>query len=90
VYDGEKAVEEAADFRPDMILLDIGMPKLNGYDVARQIRGQQWSNGTVLVALTGWGQEEDKRRATEAGFDRHFTKPIDPLELHRLVSEFRD
>jgi PAS domain S-box-containing protein len=89
VYDGVKAVEEAAAFRPDVILLDIGMPKLNGYDAAKQIREQRWSEGTMLVALTGWGQEEDKRKASEAGFDRHFTKPLDPAELQRLISEFR-
>jgi CheY-like chemotaxis protein len=89
VYDGVEAVEQAEAFRPDLILLDIGMPKLNGYDAARRIRGQRWSEGTVLVALTGWGQEEDKRRASEAGFDRHFTKPLDPAELQRLMTEFR-
>jgi signal transduction histidine kinase len=87
VYDGEKAVAEAEEFRPDMVVLDIGMPKLDGYAVARMIREQPWSSGTVLVALTGWGQEEDKRKAAEAGFDRHFTKPIDPAELQRLVAE---
>ncbi len=88
VHDGIKAVEEAAAFRPDVILLDIGMPRLNGYDAARLIREQRWSNGTMIVALTGWGQDEDKRRATEAGFDRHFTKPLDPAELQRLITGF--
>jgi CheY-like chemotaxis protein len=87
VYDGEKAVAEAEEFRPDMVVLDIGMPKLDGYAVARMIREQPWSSGMVLVALTGWGQEEDKRKAADAGFDRHFTKPIDPAELQRLVTE---
>jgi CheY-like chemotaxis protein len=89
VHDGIKAVEEAATFRPDVILLDIGMPRLNGYDAARLIREQRWSTGTMIVALTGWGQDEDKRRAAEAGFDRHFTKPLDPAELQKLISEFR-
>ena len=89
VYDGLEAVEEAATFRPDVIVLDIGMPKLNGYDAARKIREQRWSDGTMLVALTGWGQEEDKRKAAEAGFHRHFRKPLDPAELQRLISEFR-
>jgi CheY-like chemotaxis protein len=89
VHDGIKAVEEAATFRPDVILLDIGMPRLNGYDAARLIREQRWSNGTMIVALTGWGQDEDKRRATEAGFDRHFTKPLDPAALQKLIGEFR-
>jgi PAS domain S-box-containing protein len=89
VYDGLEAVEEAAAFRPDVIVLDIGMPKLNGYDAARRIREQRWSEGTMLVALTGWGQEEDRRKASEAGFHRHFRKPLDPAELQRLISEFR-
>jgi signal transduction histidine kinase len=89
VYDGVEAVEQAAAFRPDLILLDIGMPKLNGYEAAKLIREQEWSAGTMLVAVTGWGQEEDKRRTSEAGFDCHFTKPLDPAALHKLVSEFR-
>jgi CheY-like chemotaxis protein len=87
VHDGIQAVEEAATFRPDVILLDIGMPRLNGYDTARRIREQGWSEGTVLVALTGWGQEEDKRRASEAGFDRHVTKPVNPADLEQLITE---
>jgi CheY-like chemotaxis protein len=63
------------------------MPRLNGYDAARRIRAQQWSDGAILVALTGWGQEEDKRRASEAGFDRHVTKPMNPADLERLITE---
>jgi CheY-like chemotaxis protein/nitrogen-specific signal transduction histidine kinase len=87
VHDGVQAVEEAEAFQPDVILLDIGMPRLNGYEAARRIRGQQWSEAATLVALTGWGQEEDKRRATEAGFDKHFTKPVNPADLERLIAE---
>ncbi|HEV8256648.1 MAG TPA: ATP-binding protein [Casimicrobiaceae bacterium] len=86
VRDGMEAVEEAAAFRPDVILLDIGMPRLNGYDAARRIREQRWGKGMFLVALTGWGQDEDKRRATEAGFDLHFTKPVNPADLEQLVA----
>jgi PAS domain S-box-containing protein len=89
VFDGMEAVEEAETFRPDLILLDIGMPKLNGYDAARRIREQDWSQDTTLVALTGWGREDDKRKAAEAGFDRHFTKPIDPAALERLIADFQ-
>jgi PAS domain S-box-containing protein len=89
VFDGMEAVEEAETFRPDVILLDIGMPKLNGYEAARRIRQKGWSQGTKLVALTGWGREDDKHKAAEAGFDRHFTKPIDPAVLERLIAEFR-
>jgi two-component system CheB/CheR fusion protein len=86
VRDGVQAVEEAAGFRPDMVLLDIGMPRLNGYDAARRIREQRWGSEMILVALTGWGQEEDKRRATEAGFDLHFTKPVSPADLEKLMA----
>ncbi len=86
VHDGVQAVEEAATFRPDVILLDIGMPRLDGYAAARRIREERWGRAMVLVALTGWGQEEDKRRATEAGFDKHFTKPVDPTDLEQLVA----
>ena len=89
VNDGVQAVEEAAAFRPDMVLLDIGMPRLNGYDAARRIRAERWGKNIVVVALTGWGQEEDKRLALEAGFDRHFTKPVDPADLERLIAGLR-
>ncbi|HEV8362093.1 MAG TPA: ATP-binding protein [Gemmatimonadaceae bacterium] len=86
VHDGVQAVEEAAAFRPDVVLLDIGMPRLNGYDVARAIREQRWGAGMVLVALTGWGQDDDIHRADEAGFDQHFTKPVNPAALERLIA----
>jgi signal transduction histidine kinase len=85
-YDGEEAVEEAARFHPDLVLLDIGMPRLNGYEAARRIRAEAASPVPRLVALTGWGQDEDKRRASEAGFDEHFTKPVDPEDLVRIVA----
>ena len=86
VRDGVQAVEEASAFRPDLVLLDIGMPRLNGYEAARRIRRERWGKNMLLVALTGWGQDEDKRRASEAGFDRHFTKPVDPSLLDQLVA----
>ncbi|HUR53848.1 MAG TPA: ATP-binding protein, partial [Gemmataceae bacterium] len=85
-HDGQTAVELAEKVRPDVILLDIGMPKLNGYEAARQIRRQKWAGGVLLVALTGWGQDEDKRLAEEAGFDRHFTKPVSPAALADLLA----
>src|SRR5262249_22306193 len=87
VHDGYQAVKEAGSFRPELILMDIGMPKLNGYDAARRIRQQPWSQGMVLVALTGWGQDEDKRRAAEAGFDHHFTKPLNLTDLEKLLAQ---
>jgi CheY-like chemotaxis protein len=69
-----------------VILLDIGLPKLNGYDACRQIRAQPWARGAVLIALTGWGQDEDKRHSKEAGFNFHMIKPVDPQALHKLLA----
>lgn len=77
VHDGLAAVPAALDFRPDLVLLDIGLPGMNGYEVARALRAQPTLARTVLVALTGWGTEEDRRKAMEAGFDQHLTKPVD-------------
>jgi CheY-like chemotaxis protein len=87
--DGLEAVEQAALFQPDLVLMDIGMPRLDGYEAARRIRNQGWSRDTLLVAVTGWGPSDDSEEATAAGFDRHFTKPLDPAELRRLVSSIR-
>lgn len=84
--DGLEAVEQAAAFQPDIVLMDIGMPRLDGYEAARRIRNQDWSRDTLLVAVTGWGPSDDSDEATAAGFDHHFTKPLDPAELRRLVS----
>ncbi|MGB7415239.1 MAG: PAS domain-containing protein, partial [Thermosynechococcaceae cyanobacterium] len=85
--DGLAGFEAAAEFRPDIVLLDIGLPKLNGYEVARKIREQPWGKKMVLVALTGWGQEEDRRRSSEAGFDAHMVKPIEHAALLQLLDE---
>jgi CheY-like chemotaxis protein len=86
-YDGKQAVAAAASFRPDVVLLDIGLPQANGYDVARQLRTQSWGRGTLLIALTGWGQEED-RRLPVAGcrLDAHIVKPVDHAYLVRLLA----
>ena len=86
-YDGLEALENAAAFGPQVAILDIGMPKLNGYDVARRLRSEPWGKSTVLVALTGWGQEQDKADAKAAGFDRHFTKPADIGALNHFLEE---
>jgi len=85
--DGADALESAERHRPDVALLDIGMPRANGYEVARAIRGQPWGRSMVLVALTGWGQESDRRRSHEAGFDSHLTKPVDPHVLDELLAK---
>jgi signal transduction histidine kinase/ActR/RegA family two-component response regulator len=85
-HDGLEAVQATATFRPDVVLLDIGLPKLDGYGAARHIRQRPWGKTMPLVALTGWGQDEDKRRAMEAGFDHHLTKPVDPADLEKLLA----
>ena len=85
-YDGLEAVQAAATLRPDVVLLDIGLPKLNGYEVARRIREQPWGKTMVMVALTGWGQEEDRRKSSESGFNGHMVKPIDHAELMKLLA----
>jgi DNA-binding response OmpR family regulator len=75
-YDGEEAVAAELDFNPEVVLLDIGLPKLSGYDVARAIRSVR-GREVLIIAITGWGQEDDRQRARDAGFDHHFTKPVD-------------
>lgn len=87
-YDGEQAIDLDSAFRPDVVLLDIGLPKLSGYDVARHIRATR-GPGPLVVAITGWGQAEDRQRAREAGFDHHFTKPVDLDRLMELVDRER-
>ena len=84
--DGLQAVDVAAAFRPEVILLDIGMPKLNGYEACRRIREQPWSEKVILIALTGWGQDDDRRRSREAGFNHHMVKPVDPAALEKLLA----
>ena len=84
-YDGEEALDLAARFRPQLALLDIGMPRLNGYDTARRMRTEPFGREMLLIALTGWGQSEDVRRSELAGFDHHLVKPVDPAVLGRLL-----
>ncbi len=86
-YDGEEAVRQAESFRPQAALLDIGLPVINGYEAARRIRSQPWGQGIVLVALTGWGQDEDHKRSRDAGFDHHLVKPVDLPRLAGLLAQ---
>src|SRR3954447_8438721 len=83
-YDGPEAIEAADAFNPAVALLDIGLPRLSGYDIARHVRERR-GNDVLLVAITGWGQDDDRRRAREAGFDHHFTKPADFGVLLELI-----
>ncbi len=86
-HDGLEAMGPAEEFRPDVVLLDIGIPKLNGYEVAQQIRHQPWGQAMILIALTGCGQETDRQRSKAAGFDHHLVKPVDFSALvHPLTS----
>jgi PAS domain S-box-containing protein len=89
VHNGPDAVVVATAFRPDAILLDIGMPGMDGYEVARRIRERPQLAGVVIAALTGWGQEEDRRRTKAAGFDYHLVKPLDPKALDQLLAKLR-
>lgn len=84
-YDGAQAIEVANGVKPEVVIMDIGMPVMNGYEAARMMRLQPWATKAMLIALTGWGQDEDRRRATEAGFDRHIVKPIEPEDIERLI-----
>ena len=88
-HDGVAAVAAAVDLEPDVILMDIGLPGMNGYEAARRIRSQQAEPGPILVALTGWGQDEDRRRSVDAGFDAHVVKPVDHLALTRILDALR-
>jgi signal transduction histidine kinase/ActR/RegA family two-component response regulator len=86
VHDGQTAVEAASEFQPHVVLLDIGLPVLNGYDAARKIREQPWGQKVVLIAVTGWGQDIDRQHSKQAGFDHHLVKPVDPDTLTRLLA----
>ncbi|HXR90990.1 MAG TPA: response regulator, partial [Steroidobacteraceae bacterium] len=85
-HEGAEALRLAAEVKPDVAFLDIGMPGLSGYEVATRIRRESWGRQMVLVAVTGWGQESHKRAAYSAGFDQHFTKPMDPRHLRSIFA----
>jgi CheY-like chemotaxis protein len=85
VHDGLAAVEVAPRYRPDVVLLDIGLPGIDGYEVARRLRRRSELDGLLVVAVTGYGQEGDRQRAREAGFDHHLVKPVDLEILRRLL-----
>lgn len=89
VYDGQAAVEAAPRFRPDAVLLDIGLPRMNGYEVARWLRQRADLGGVLLIAVTGYGQESDRARGREAGFDHHLVKPVDLDVLRGLLSTLK-
>jgi CheY-like chemotaxis protein len=88
-HDGADAVTTAERVRPDVVLMDIGLPVLTGYEACRRIRTHAWGTPMVIVALTGWGQEDDRERALAAGFDLHLVKPVDHADLLRIVASAR-
>jgi CheY-like chemotaxis protein len=87
-HSGTEAMAVGVRQCPDAVVLDIGMPEMNGYEVAQRMREQEWGRSALLLAVTGWGQEDDKERARLAGFDQHLTKPVDPDEVVQLLSAF--
>jgi CheY-like chemotaxis protein len=86
-YDGKEALEAAQTLRPDAAVLEVKMPRLSGYDVARSVRTRSWAHDTVLIAYSEWGRDSDKDLAFEAGFDRHLSKPADLSALNRILDE---
>ena len=86
-HDGFDAIEQAGSYRPDVILLDIGLPQMSGYEVCRTIRKQPWGKAIAVIALTGWGQEADRRRTSEAGFSGHLVKPVNYADLLKLLAQ---
>ncbi len=87
--DGAEGLSAAQTFSPEIVLLDIGLPGTSGYEVAQQLRRLPQTEGSVLVAITGYGQDEDRRRASAAGFDHHLVKPVDPTVLEQLLQRLR-
>jgi CheY-like chemotaxis protein len=88
-YDGEQGLAAARRLKPEVVFLDLGMPKLNGYEACRIMR-KEFGADLFLVALTGWGQDDDRRRSAAAGFDRHVVKPVDPAAVSEMMASFSD
>jgi CheY-like chemotaxis protein len=86
-HDGVEGVAVAEAFRPEVVLMDVGMPRLNGLDATRHIRERPWGKGIVIIALTGWGQETDRRQSREAGCDGHLVKPVSLPDLEKVLKE---
>ena len=85
VYDGQSALTAAEEFQPEIVLLDLGLPTLDGYETGRRLRETECGRAALIVAVTGWGQEQDVARSRAAGFDRHLVKPVSPQVLRTLV-----
>jgi len=88
-HDGVEAVEAVEKYRPEVMLLDIGLPKLDGYEVCRRVREQPWGKNILVIALTGWGQDADRERSRTAGFSQHITKPVSLAQLRKVLQSFQ-
>ncbi|CAL8472702.1 response regulator [Caballeronia novacaledonica] len=88
-HDGPRALASIDDFKPDVVVLDIGLPGMSGFDVAREMRKREATRSVLLLALTGWGSEADRQSALDAGFDHHLTKPVDVTDLEALLARPR-
>ena len=86
-HDGLTGFHRAHEFRPEVMLLDLGMPTLNGYETANRIRAEQWGKDVILVAITGWGQKRDRDRTTAAGFDHHLVKPVEIDAIRAILGQ---
>ena len=86
-FDGVEALDMANEFHPDLVLLDLGMPRMDGYEACRRLRAQPWCAQTVVVAVTGWGRDDDRQRTRMAGFDRHLIKPVAPDVITGILKE---
>lgn len=89
VYGGEPALEAGAEMRPDVVLLDLGMPGVDGFETARRLRSEDWGRELALIALTGWGQDSDRSKTRDTGFDHHLVKPVDLPSLEALLEDLR-
>lgn len=87
--DGQQAIALCTTFRPHLVLLDLGMPEIDGFEVCRRVRADVWGGRAVIAAVTGWGREEDRRRSLDAGFDEHLLKPVAPERLEELLAASR-
>jgi two-component system CheB/CheR fusion protein len=88
-YNGPEALQAADEYQPEAVLLDVGLPGMNGYDVARRLRQDPRFRHTLLVAMTGYGQDDDRRRSRDAGCDQHLVKPVDPHDLQQILATMK-
>ena len=87
-FDGAAALQAARDYRPEVIFLDLGLPEMDGYETAKRLRQDRDLAKVTLIAMTGYGQEDDRRKSQETGFDGHMVKPADPVDLEKLLADF--